>query len=147
MDQRVRRGLLIAALLAGPALSGCSTMARGRVAQANLCESLRVSIYFEQDSAEITGEAKQVLGEAARMRRGCALGVVDILGLADAVGDPNANLKLSEQRAKAVTRTLGGLGFGNVNIAAAGESGATTLDGDRRPLRRRADVVFRSGGK
>ncbi len=142
-----KRGLLVAALLSSVALAGCNTLGRGKVAPTNLCEDLKVSIYFEKDSAAITREAKQVLGEAARMRRGCALGVVDVLGLADAVGDPQANFALSEKRAKSVTQALGGLGFGNVNIAAAGASGSTTGDGELRPLRRRADVVFRSAGK
>jgi peptidoglycan-associated lipoprotein len=142
-----KRGLLVAALLSGVALSGCNTLGRGKVAPTNLCEDLTVSIYFEKDSAALTREAKQVLGEAAKMRSGCALGVVNVLGLADPVGDPQANLALSEKRAGVVTQTLGGLGFGNVNIAAAGESGSTTAAGEVRPLRRRADVVFKSAGK
>ena len=141
-----KRGLLVVTL-SGVALAGCNTLGRGKVAPTNLCEDLKVSIYFEKDSAQVTREARQVLSEAAKMRKGCALGVVDVLGLADAVGDPQANFELSEKRAKTVTQTLGGLGFGNINIAAAGESGSTTTAGEVRPLRRRADVVFKSAGK
>ncbi len=126
-------------------LVGCATPSR--VARTNLCEDLKVSIYFEAWSSRITRDARQVLVEAAEMRTTCALGVVDVVGLADAVGDPKANLALSEQRAKAVTQALGGLGFGNVRIEAAGAAGAATPAGELRPLRRRADLVFRSSGQ
>lgn len=139
-----KHGALALMVVSGLALSGCVTTPKTKVASTNLCEDLKVGIYFEQDSAAITKEAKSVLKEAADMRKGCAAGVVEVLGLADAVGDPAANQVLSEQRAKAVTRTLGGLGYGNVSIAAAGASGSTTAAGELRPLRRRADVVFRS---
>ena len=126
-------------------LAGCATPSR--VARTNLCEDLKVSIYFDDGSARITRDARQVLAEAAEMRATCALGVVDVVGLADAVGDPQANLVLSQQRAKAVTQALGGLGFGNVRIAAAGAAGAETPAGALRPLRRRADLVFGSSGR
>lgn len=137
-----KQGLTAAAVISALVLSGCAI--RSRVAPTNLCEDLKVSIYFDDGSAKITRDARQVLTEAQEMRATCALGVVDVLGLADAVGDPQANLVLSEQRAKAVTQALGGLGFGNVRIAAAGAAGAETAAGELRPLRRRADVVFRS---
>lgn len=142
-----KRGLVVAAALSAVALAGCTTLGRGKVASTNLCENLKVSIYFDKDSANLTRDARQVLKEAAAMRKECAVGVVDVLGLADAVGDPQANQALSEKRAKVVTQALGGLGFGNVNIAAAGESGSTTAAGEVNPLRRRADVVFKSAGK
>lgn len=142
------RAVMVAAVVTGLGLAGCTTGLRGqgKVATVNPCEDLQVAIYFEQDSAAISREAKAVLREAAEMRSGCAVGVVDVLGLADAVGDPRANLVLSEQRAKAVTKTLGGLGFGKVNIGAAGAAGSTTAAGELNPLRRRADVVFKSTG-
>ncbi len=140
-----KHGLAAMAVLSGLAVAGCAT--QSRVARTNLCEDLKVSIYFDDGSARITRDARQVLVEAAEMRATCALGVVDVVGLADAVGDPQANLALSAQRAKAVTQALGGLGFGNVRIEAAGASGAATAAGELRPLRRRADLVFKSSGQ
>ncbi len=140
-----KHGLAAMAVLSGLAVAGCATPSR--VARTNLCEDLKVSIYFDDGSARITRDARQVLVEAAEMRATCALGVVDVVGLADAVGDPQANLALSTQRAKAVTQALGGLGFGNVRIEAAGASGAATAGGELRPLRRRADLVFKSSGQ
>ena len=142
MSAMWKHGLVVAAVISGLALAGCAT--RSRVAPTNLCADLKVSIYFDDGSARITRDARQVLAEAREMRASCALGVVEVLGLADAVGDPRANFVLSEQRAKSVTQALGGLGFGNVRIAAAGASGAETAAGELRPLRRRADVVFKS---
>lgn len=140
-----KQGLVAAAVISALVLAGCAT--RSRVAPTNLCEDLKVSIYFDDGSARITRDARQVLAEARDMRTTCALGVVEVLGLADAAGDPRANLVLSEQRAKAVTQALGGLGFGNVRIAAAGAVGAETPAGNLQPLRRRADLVFKSSSQ
>jgi peptidoglycan-associated lipoprotein len=74
---------------------------------------------------------------------------VRVIGLADAVGAPDANLALSKQRADVVTRGSGKMGFGNVefDVGAAGDLGATTSDGEARPLRRRADIRFDLDGK
>lgn len=127
----------------GVALAGCSTSPTRKVATVNPCEDLKVSIYFDQFSAKLTKDAKGVLAEAAEMRQTCAMGVVDVVGLAGSPGASKENLKLSEQRAKAVTAALGGLGFGNVRFGAAGEAGSVTAAGQQEPLRRQAEVVFR----
>lgn len=140
-----KHGLMAAAVISTLVIGGCAS--RSRVAPTNLCEDLKVSIYFDDGSARITRDARRVLAEAREMRTTCALGVVEVLGLADAAGDPRANLILSEQRAKTVTQALGGLGFGNVRIAAAGASGAETASGEARPLRRRTDLVFKSSSQ
>lgn len=134
---------LIAA--AGLAVSACSTM-KGpiqKVAVPNPCENLTVSIYFDQYSAKLTKDAQQVLRNAAAMRRTCAVGVVDVHGLAGAAGSSRENLLLSEKRAKAVTAALGGLGFGVVNFDASGAAGSVTPAGEQEPLRRQAEVTFR----
>jgi len=136
------------AALTGAALvlSGCGTISNfRRVATPNLCQDLTVSIYFERDSAAITREAQAALKGAGEMTRGCALGQVDVTGLADSVGDPDVNLALSKTRAEAVRKAVERLGFDtvNFNVGAVGESGATTASGADRPLRRRTDVTFR----
>lgn len=127
-------------------LGGCGTVSRiGRAAVPNLCQDLTVSIYFKQDSAAITREAQAALRGAGEMARGCALGQVDVTGLADSLGDPEANLVLSKKRADAVRAAVERLGFNTVNfsVGAVGERGATTASGADRPLRRRTDVTFR----
>lgn len=110
---------------------------------ANVCEDFTVSIYFDQGAFRLTREARAVLDSAAARARGCTIGQVEVLGLADAVGAPDANLQLSERRAASVTRALNRLGFKDVRVSAAGEADALTLRGADRPLRRRADVTVR----
>lgn len=142
-------GYLSKAVLIGTAaltLGGCGTVSGFyRVAAPKTCQDLTVAIYFQRDSATVTREAKAVLKGAGDRARGCVLGEVDVLGLADATGDPDVNLDLSRKRAEAVRLAVIKLGFTTVNfkVGAAGEAGATTASGADRPLRRRADVTFR----
>jgi peptidoglycan-associated lipoprotein len=127
-------------------LSGCSTMgmSHGAVKTAPMCQEQRVQIYFEPDSAEVTAEGRAVIRQAALSAKGCKVDSVEVLGLADAVGTPDANLDISKRRAQAVTAALAGAGLpaGEFKVAAAGQAGAVTAAGEARPLRRRADVVL-----
>jgi peptidoglycan-associated lipoprotein len=136
-------------LLAGVlAVAACQSarrpgMARRPVIQApQACVDFTISIYFESQSARITPQAEQLIAAAARRARGCDVTGVNVVGLADAPGDPNGNLILSKERAGAVTRALLRRGFTQVafQVAAAGAVGAETPAGQARPLRRRADV-------
>lgn len=134
------------ALVGGAAmvLTACGTMgSTTKVETPNPCEDLTVSIYFNQYSAKLTKDAKEVLREAADMRKTCAVGVVSVQGLAGSAGSSVENQHLSEQRAKAVTAALGGLGFGVVNFDAGGSAGSVTAAGEQEPLRRQAEVTFR----
>ena len=119
------------------------------VAMAPACEDFAVQIYFESRSAALTKEARSVLKGAESMATGCKVASVRVIGLADAVGQPDANLALSKQRADVVTRALAKAGFGKVDleVGAAGDAGATTRDGEARPLRRRADIRFDLDGR
>jgi outer membrane protein OmpA-like peptidoglycan-associated protein len=112
---------------------------------ANVCEDFTVSIYFDQGAYRLTREGRAVLEIAANRARGCMIGTVEVTGLADAVGAPDANLQLSERRAASVTQALNRLGFKDVKVQAAGEAGATTAAGADQPLRRRADLVIHLG--
>jgi len=130
--------------VAGLSLSACNTLtSTQKVAVTNPCEDLTVSIYFNQYSDKLTKDAVQVLREAAAMRKTCAVGVVNVQGLAGAAGGSRENQLLSEKRAKAVTVALGGLGFGVVNFDGAGSAGSVTVAGQQEPLRRQAEVTFR----
>ena len=138
----------IAALGAGLALAGCATTPpggpRAKIETPAACENLTVHIYFEPESAEVTDEGRAVLSQAATSAKTCKVERVKVLGLADAVGAPAANLELSKQRVASVTRALiaTGLPAGEFDLAAAGQQGAVTQDGEARPLRRRADVTL-----
>ncbi|WP_165183933.1 OmpA family protein [Caulobacter soli] len=145
---------MIGAAVMGGLVAGCASSpwpkSRSQIVQtAPTCEDFAVQIYFESQSAKLTSEARQVLKEADALTTGCKVESVKVLGLADAVGAPDANLTLSKQRADVVTRALGKLGHGKVvfDVAAAGDAGATTRGGEARPLRRRADIQFDLDGK
>jgi peptidoglycan-associated lipoprotein len=133
------------------ALAGCASsegpwrVLRKPVAAAPpSCADFQSSVYFEQDSAALTKEARMVLAGAQTQARGCAVKSVRVIGLADAVGTSGANLALSKRRAETVTSALAKVGFGKVDIdtAAVGDAGAVAASGATAPLRRRADILF-----
>jgi outer membrane protein OmpA-like peptidoglycan-associated protein len=131
------------------ALAGCQTSrphyAGPLIATPQSCADIDFPIYFEPGSARVTREAEGLIASARKRSSGCRVTGVDVVGLADAVGAPGANLALSERRADAVTRALGRNGFGTapVRVAAAGAAEATLAGGEAKPLRRRADVNIR----
>lgn len=129
------------------ALGGCASMQGGRdrlVKRPAPCQDQSVAIYFEPNSAELTTEGRAVIDLAAGYARNCRVDRVEVLGLADAAGAPEANLELSKRRAQAVTAALAtaGLPDAEFRLAAAGDVGAVTEEGAAQPLRRRADVVL-----
>lgn len=128
-------------------LGGCGTMLTGRdriVRTAPRCTDQTVQIYFEPESAEVTKEGRAVLRAAASQSKSCRLDGVDVLGLSDSTGAPDANLDLSKRRAQSVTAALtaAGLPGAEFKLSAAGQADAVTPEGRTRPLRRRADVVL-----
>ena len=138
---------VVAAIAVSAVLSGCVSKSSSRgplVETPTPCIDFDVSIYFEAGSARLTREAVDLISLAATRSKACRVSMVDVIGLADAPGDPAANLQLSKLRANAVTRALARRGFKIVSfdVAAAGDAGAQTPQGEARPLRRRADVRF-----
>jgi peptidoglycan-associated lipoprotein len=139
--------LAVAALAATVALGGCTTLQAGRarfVRAPSNCVDQTVQVYFEPDSAELTPEGQAVIDSAAANLRSCRVSAVEVLGLADAVGAPSANMVLSQKRAQSVSHALAasGLPAAEFRIAAAGQAGALSADGEARPLRRRVDVTL-----
>ena len=139
--------LAVVCLTAGLAVAACGSLPRGRdriVDAPQRCEDQTVQIYFEPESAEVTGESRAVLRQAAALASSCAVRSVSVMGLADAAGDPGANMELSKRRAQSVTAALAGAGLPDAEyrVSAVGQSGATTTDGRTAPLRRRADVIL-----
>lgn len=133
------------------ALAGCAetqgpwrTLRKPVAAAAPTCADFQSSVYFEEDSAALTKEARMVLSGAQAQARGCAVKSVRVIGLADAVGTSEANLVLSRRRAESVTSALAKAGFSKVEIdrVAVGDAGAVAASGAAAPLRRRADILF-----
>jgi len=138
---------LIVGLAAAVALAGCGSMGtrRSLVKTAPVCQDVSVPIYFEANAAEMTRDGRRVIAMAAADARGCVVDKVRVTGLADAGGDPAANLELSKKRAASVTDALMKAKLPNAefDLAAVGDAGAVTSDGKTAPLRRRADVVLK----
>jgi outer membrane protein OmpA-like peptidoglycan-associated protein len=133
------------------ALAGCADtqgpwrMWRKPVAAAPAtCADFQSTVYFQQDSAALVPEAREVLENARDQARGCVVKAVRVVGLADAVGATEANLILSRRRAETVSTALARHGFDKVDIdrTAMGDAGALAASGVAAPMRRRADILF-----
>lgn len=146
---------IVGVAVLGGLVAGCASgnpwpRSRSQIVQtAPSCEDFAVQIYFEDRSARLTSEARSVLKGADALATGCKVASVRVVGLADAKGSPEASLAISKQRADAVTKALAKMGYDHVefDVGAAGDAGATTSDGEARPLRRRADIRFDLNGK
>ncbi|WP_292108775.1 OmpA family protein [Brevundimonas sp.] len=140
------RGLAMAAL-AALATTGCG-LTRGierdaLVAETSPCAPQRFEVYFAEGEARLTNPALQALGLTATRLQGCAIRRVQVLGLADPSGAPEANLDLSERRAVAVREALTAAGWPApaFELGAGGESGALAASGAVQPMRRRTEVL------
>jgi outer membrane protein OmpA-like peptidoglycan-associated protein len=130
------------------ALSGCASMKTGRdaiVKAPKVCQDVTIPVYFEPNDAEITREGRRVISAGAAEAKGCSVDSVRVLGLADAAGDPAANLELSKKRAASVADAIqkAGLPAAEFEVAAAGQAGSVTAAGEVRPVRRRADITLK----
>ena len=135
----------LAATALALAAAGCAVRPKAYVAAPVRCADQVVQIYFEPQAADITPEGRAVIAAAAGAARGCKVNAVDVTGLADAQGAPQANLELSRKRAQSVAAALAGAGLpaARFAVAAVGQTGAVTSDGKTAPLRRRVDVALR----
>ena len=144
----MRQTTVIAAGLAlALGLAGCTTMrnARDRIVRApKVCQDISLPIYFEPNEAAITRDGRRVIAAGAAQARGCQVDAVRVLGLADAAGEPAANLELSKQRAASVADAIrkARLPAAEFEVAAAGQAGSVTSAG-QVPVRRRADVTLK----
>jgi outer membrane protein OmpA-like peptidoglycan-associated protein len=130
----------------GMGLDACNTTPKpiAALAPPPLCGDFNFPIYFEKGSDQLTAQAQQELTFAAGRVKGCKLGQIEVLGLADADGAAHRNLVLSRERATVVAKALAaaGLPTPTFDIEALGESGSVTPSGEPEPLRRRAEVVI-----
>lgn len=142
-----KRTLIVTGLVLAVGLTGCQTVrsARDRIVRApKTCEDVTVPVYFEPNVAAVTRDGRRVIAAAAGQAKGCRVDEVRVLGLADAAGDPAANLELSKQRAASVAEAVkkAGLPAAEFEVAAAGQAGAVTSAG-QVPVRRRADITIK----
>jgi len=136
------------------ALGTIATPAAGAAIERQLIDSCRAPVYgffFAFNSAEIEPASTPTFHGVADLLRRHPDWTLAIEGHTDSIGNPAANLKLSERRAAAVRQELvGRYGIATARLTAAGR-GMTgfvapnnTLEG--RARNRRVDLVRRCGG-
>jgi len=137
-------GLVVLAALT----AGCETTrgmwGRGAIVETPAtCAPQRFEIYFADSEARLTPAARQAIGMTAARLQGCDIRTVQVLGLADARGDSEANMTLSQRRARTVADALTAAGWPApaFEVEAAGDEGAVDASGVREPLRRRTEVL------
>lgn len=128
------------------AVAGCAEAPWTRgdlVAEPDPCAPQRFDIYFREGEAGLTDAALHAISLTATQLQACDIRRVQVIGLTDASGGPDANLDLSERRAMAVTEALSAAGWPApaFNLVAGGESGSLTAGGAVEPMRRRTEVL------
>src|SRR3990167_7147898 len=100
---------IAAGLVLAMGLASCSSVGTGReriVRAPRVCQDVTIPAYFEANDAEITREGRRVGAAGAARAKGCSVDAVRVLGLADAAGEPAANLELSQRRAASVADAI-----------------------------------------
>lgn len=101
-------------------------------------------VFFEFDSATLTPEAQQVLGQAAMSAQEGRATMVNVTGHADRSGPDDYNMRLSMRRAEAVANFMAAQGVPQRDMAiqAEGESQplVPTADGVKEPQNRRVMI-------
>ncbi|WP_313454385.1 OmpA family protein [Brevundimonas sp.] len=135
----------VVAVAIGLAVVGCAQTPKrsSLVVGESGCQSGRFDVYFVENQARLTDAAQLLLNTAAEKARQCRVAKVRVLGLADATGASEANMTLSQQRARAVAQALtrAGMPAPVFEVAAAGDAGAVTPSGQDELLRRRTEVI------
>ena len=104
-------------------------------------------VFFDFNRADLTGRAREIIGEAAQNSRRAQTTRIEVAGHADRSGTPQYNQRLSQRRADAVASELvaRGVGRDEISVSAFGESRplVQTADGVREPQNRRVEIVLR----
>lgn len=114
-------------------------------ADAANCRDGSIDIYFNQWEYELNSFSREVLTRAQGSLAGCKIEHVRIVGLADATGDEQANIEVSEKRTKSIADALeaGGWSRSQFELIAVGERGAI-VNGVEAPMRRRANISVKA---
>lgn len=142
--------------LATAVLSACATtppppsVEQGGIASAQsfansvtpTCEAEDFEVYFGNDNTRLSPEANAIIETIAQTYGACTIQRIRVTGYADAVGDAETNLAVSEARAKLVADALvsAGLVTQSLDIEAIGEKGSITETGLTEPSRRKTVV-------
>ena len=103
-------------------------------------------VFFNWGSADVSNEARQVLNLAADNIRKSGTQTVALVGHADRSGPTQFNMKLSEERARAIENSLGVTGWAGPAFTTTwkgeNEPLVDTIDGVREPQNRRVQITF-----
>ena len=101
-------------------------------------------VFFDWDQATVTPEGMQVVQQAAAAYRGGRSVRLQVTGYTDRSGSPGYNQRLSERRAAAVAKELGGMGVPQSDMIVSGrgenDNRVPTADGVREPQNRRVEI-------
>jgi outer membrane protein OmpA-like peptidoglycan-associated protein len=114
-------------------------------ADAANCRDGSIDIYFNQWEYELNSFSRDVLTRAQGSLAGCRIEHVRIVGLADATGDEQANIEVSQKRTQSIADALeaGGWSRSQFELVAVGKRGAV-VDGVEAPMRRRANISVKA---
>lgn len=114
-----------------------------------VCNTGPYIVFFEFDSAEITGEAAGILDSAIASYADCDSVPIMVAGHTDRAGPAGYNVRLSERRAKAVSDYLAARSVPAAEIATEGfgenRPRVETSDGVREPQNRRVEITYGPG--
>ncbi|MET0545243.1 MAG: OmpA family protein [Caulobacterales bacterium] len=132
------------------ALGGCASTKKPEPPKVMVdpgpCVDREFNVYFESWKSELSPEAKAEMTALQGDLKSCTIEKVKIVGMAGAPGDPEDNLKISQERADFIAANLeaGGWSKDVFDIKAIGEKGATTAEGLDKPMRRRVHVEVKA---
>ncbi|MFN3462853.1 MAG: OmpA family protein [Terricaulis sp.] len=143
------KSLIGAAALLG--LGACATLTGGEEGapapafNAAACVEKDFVIYFDENSSELTEEARRIIDLQARDIRGCTIDSVRIIGLSDQEeGNAESARALSVRRAEVLADYLAGRASwprSRFQLLATGARSATTAEGLDVPVRNRARII------
>jgi outer membrane protein OmpA-like peptidoglycan-associated protein len=136
------------------ALGACATLTGGEEGapapafNAAACVEKDFVIYFDENSSDLTEEARRIIDLQARDIRGCTIESVRIIGLSDQEeGNAESSRELSVRRAEVLAEYLATRASwprSRFELLATGARGATTAEGLDVPVRNRARIIATS---
>lgn len=106
-----------------------------------------IILFFDFDSAELGGDARQLIAQAADPARQNGQTTLTVAGHTDRAGSGPYNMALGARRAEVVRRELEaqGVSGSRISIQSFGEDRTMvdTIDGQREPQNRRVEITIR----
>jgi OOP family OmpA-OmpF porin len=110
--------------------------------QAQACLDTGFDIYFATGQTDLNSSAEAVIEQISKAYEPCDVSLLMVEGHADASGDAETNLMISEKRSLSVVAALvkAGISADRVRVVPLGEQEAITEDGLIEPQNRKTTV-------